>query len=138
VAQPLSAGEGPTLAQALEGREQERARSQKLVRFEADLSEIRRLLAPFIAPGKKQLAKGGRQALAEPEPVSLSGLISNGYLDPAPATYLRMIQIAGPFSQNDRPLGTFPGTQEPTAFARFQHLLNEYGDILVARKMLLP
>ena len=115
--------------------DEERARCQKLVRFDADLPEFRRLLAQSITPEKKRLAKGAWHRVAVPETASLSGLISNGFPAPATAPHFRMIQIAGPTSRNHRPPGTSPQPAEPTELAQLQ---KEHGDILVERKVLPP
>ncbi|MCY2965548.1 MAG: hypothetical protein NT069_18280 [Planctomycetota bacterium] len=119
-----------------------RKKREHVRRFEADLPEMRRLLAPLITPGKTELTKDGWRPIQEARPVSLSALTARGILKPAPPhhTLTNMLQVFGP-PQNDRDFGSFPTrllSLEDDSGVRVQKFLTEYGDVLVERKLLLP
>lgn len=119
-----------------------RKKREHVRRFEADLPEMRRLLAPLITPGKTELTKDGWRPIQEARPVSLSALAALGLMTETPKhiVHMKMQGTIGPESKNGRPMGSFPVVPDlkSDATARMQYFLKEYGDILIERKLLLP
>lgn len=133
------------LKQAEDQRQREKARRERVAKFEAALPGLKPLLSPFISSGKMQLIPGKGWREAEPGPMSLAVLQSTGAIKDEPGTHLVLMNLSpAPGSLNDRPMGSFPiwrvGAELETEreVRRVQTFIREYGDLLVERGMLLP
>ena len=118
---------------------------QLLREFEQDLPEIRSLLRPFIADGRKQPNRGMFSMTTTNGPVSLSALHRERLLEVKTETQRRLWSMAAG-DYNDRDLGGFPSyignrmdweAKQP-AVQRAQELLIKYGDLMVEMEMLAP
>ena len=133
-------------AEALAAEERERA-------VNADITDIRRFLSPFINSGHLQPKVGANKWTTErtidSKPVSLSRLKASGALDKTLEGLERLFIFGGgknPGLHNRRPLGDFPEyssekLRKPDIQAsveRAQDLLIKHGDALVEMKLLSP
>lgn len=112
-------------------------------KFQAALPEIRQLLRPFITEGWTQPGRGeGYTRTVKKGPVSYSLLKGAGHLEKNVRAAGKFRYAASANGWNDRELGSFPvyGTYEKGAEAalRAQDLLNEFGELMVEKKMLAP
>jgi hypothetical protein len=98
---------------------------------------MKSLLAPFISPGKLQL-QGASWVGGEEGPVSLAAIQQLGALKTnGGASYMLMYFGNG---VNGRPMGSFPRgpANDQGEVGQVQNFINEYGDILVEKKLLRP
>jgi len=112
-------------------------------KFQAALPEIRMLLQPFTNEGWTQPGRGeGYTRTVKKGPVSYSLLKGAGHLEKNVRAVGKFRYAASANGWNDRELGSFPvyGTYEKGAEAalRAQDLLNEFGELMVEKKMLAP
>ncbi|MBS0267173.1 MAG: hypothetical protein JSS02_34935 [Planctomycetes bacterium] len=128
------------LIKSIEADRKQQARNRK---FDAEFPAMKGLLTPLISPGHMALAKEGWKKVDEAQPISFRALEERGLLKPQGAnnTLDFMIQAFGSKSNNDRPQGTFPARLfqlgDDTGL-RLQQFLNDYRDILIERKLMLP
>lgn len=121
------------------------AREQLEAKFQRSLPEIRRVLVPFLTPGNRHIAKGEWTYTEEPQPLSLAAIRASGALENSPSGHQSFYYIASG-QRNDRPNGIFRGNYIGGAIrselvpdvVRAQNLLNEFGDLLVEKKLLEP
>lgn len=124
-------------------RERARQKAELERKFQAALPEIRQLLRPFITDGWTQPGKGeGYTRTVNKGPVSYGLLKGAGHLEKNVRAVGKFRYAASANGWNDRDLGSFPsyGTYEKGAEAalRAQDLLNEFGELMVEKKMLAP
>jgi len=119
--------------------------------FERDMSEIKKVLAPFITPRYTQFNGGHWQTNTEQAPISLMALTTAGALDDSMDGMTRLAGIGYYMpgqstrrNSNDRPrwsnmLSGRGIHQNYIEFVkRAQELLRKYGDLMVERGMLSP
>lgn len=120
-------------------------REQLEAKFQRTLPEIRRVLVPFLTPGNRHISKREWTYTEEQKPLSLAAIRARGALENSPSGHESFYHIASGH-QNDRPNGIFRGNYIGGAVrselvpdvVRAQNLLNEFGDLLVEKKLLEP
>lgn len=120
-------------------------REQLEAKFQRTLPEIRRMLVPFLTPGNRQIGKGEWTYTEEQKPLSLAAIRARGALENSRSGYRNFYHITSG-QQNDRPNGIFRANyigadvdpQSVPDVVRAQNLLNEFGDLLVEKKLLEP
>ena len=123
------------------------AKQQRMNEYQKALPEIRRLLAPFISAGRRQLNGTQWQFSDQAGPLSYAGIRATGALQNAESGYEQFLWLAGG-PNNDRANGAFPDyiggnvemnvTALVPAIRRSQVLIEEYGDLLVEQGLLAP
>lgn len=115
-------------------------------RFEAAWPEIKELLKPLLSDGYTQPTQSGFERTTTKGPVSLAALKSAGFLDKDIEALMRFFSSIGGYTHNDRPRGSFPqypadikarARQQPIV-QRAQDWLNEFGPLMVEKKLLAP
>jgi hypothetical protein len=133
--------------QRMDDRQKQLAREQLEREFQADLTEIKSLLMPFISDGYTQPGRQHRFApTPQKGPVSFSALKGTGWLK-KDIDALRAFHFAVTANRmNDRPAGSFPTqsvvqghfSRSQPLLLRAQDLLLKYGDLMVEKGMLAP
>jgi hypothetical protein len=115
-------------------------------RFEAVWPELKELLKPLLSDGYAQPTRSGFERTTTRGPVSLAALKSAGLLDKDITALMRFYSSIGGHTHNDRPRGGFPqyshdakarARQQPIV-QRAQDWLNEFGPLMVEKKLLAP
>lgn len=141
------------IAQMQREQQEFREKANRANALRRDMTDVKRYLQPFTAPGYLQ-PKSDRNAwdterTADAKPVSLARLKRLGALEPTMEGLERLYIFGGgknPVLNNSRPLGSFPQywaqqLSKPDvleAIKRAQQLLRDHGQALVEEQLLSP